>query len=111
MKADKISRLELDKKNQTMEFGRDKDEWQILKPKPMRADSVQVGELIAKLSDAKMDLSGADKKVESSDSAFAKGTPVATVKETDQTGTQELQVRKDITPGVVFYSLSCELPA
>ena len=37
--ADKISRIELVRKNQDIEFGRNKDEWQILKPKPLRADS------------------------------------------------------------------------
>jgi len=45
--TEKISRIELINKstNQEIEFGRNKDEWQIVKPKPLRADSVQVGEL------------------------------------------------------------------
>jgi Domain of unknown function (DUF4340) len=91
---DKISRLELIRKNQTIEFGRSKDEWQILKPKPLRADSFQVGELARKLSEARMDLSGLDKDLQEAPSAFARGTPVASAKITDQSGTQELQVRK-----------------
>jgi Domain of unknown function (DUF4340) len=93
--ADKVSRLELIRNNQTIEFGRNKDEWQILKPKPLRADSVQVGELVTKLTDARMDLSGSDKELTESASAFARATPVATAKVTDQLGTQELQVRKN----------------
>ena len=36
---DKISRIELVRKNQDIEFGRNKDEWQILRPKPLPADS------------------------------------------------------------------------
>jgi hypothetical protein len=94
MNADKISRLELIEKNQEIEFGRDKDEWQILKPKPMRADSVQVGELVSKLTDARMDLSGSDKDAKEAAAAFAKTIPVATAKVTDQSRTQELQVRE-----------------
>ena len=93
--ADKISRLELIRNNQEIEFGRNKDEWQILKPKPLRADSVQVGELVGKLTDARMDLSGSDKDLKDAASAFVRATPVATAKVTDQSGTQELQVRKN----------------
>jgi Domain of unknown function (DUF4340) len=96
---DKVSRLELIEKNQEIEFGRDKfgpsnDEWQILKPKPLHADSVQVGELVAKLTDARMDLGGSDKDTKEVMSAFAHATPIATAKVTDPSGTQELQVRK-----------------
>jgi Domain of unknown function (DUF4340) len=90
--ADKISRIELVRKNQDIEFGRNKDEWQILKPKPLRADSFQVSELARKLTDARMDLSSSDTK--EAVSAFAHGTPIATAKVTDESGTQELQVRK-----------------
>jgi uncharacterized protein DUF4340 len=90
--SDKISRLELVRKTQTIEFGRNKDEWQILKPIPLRADSYEVGELVRKLTDAKMGLSGSDNK--GAASGFAGATPVATAKVTDQSGTQELQVRK-----------------
>ena len=93
--ADKISRVELIRTNQEIEFGRNKDEWQILKPKPLRADSVQVGELVAKLTDARMDLSGSGKDLKDAASAFVRATPVATAKVTDQSGTQELQVRKN----------------
>ncbi len=100
---DKVSRLELIERNQEIEFGRNKfgpnfgpnnDEWQILKPKPLRADSVQVGELVTKLTDARMDLSGSDKDMKEAVLAFAQATPIATAKVTDPSGTQELQVRK-----------------
>jgi hypothetical protein len=91
---DKISKVELTAKKQDIEFGRNKDEWQIVKPKPMRADGTQVEDLIRNLTDAKMDLSGTDdaKKMAA---AFASATPVATAKVTDESGTQELQVRKN----------------
>ena len=41
------------RKNQDIEFGRNKDEWQILKPKPLRADSFEVGDLVRKLAEAR----------------------------------------------------------
>lgn len=93
--ADKITRLDLVRNNQTIEFGRDKDQWQILKPKPLRADTFQVGDLVQKLTEAHMDVSGSDASAKDAASAFAHGTPVAVAKVTDLGGTQELQVRKD----------------
>jgi len=92
---DKISRLEITGKNGDFEFGRNKDEWQILKPKPMRADVDAVSQLVSKLTDARIDLSGSDTAAKESDSAFAAGTPVATAKLTDESSTQELELRKD----------------
>jgi Domain of unknown function (DUF4340) len=92
--ADKISRVELTRKNQVLEFGRNKEDWQLLKPKPLRADSSAVGELVRKLTDAKMDLSSDDSKAAAA--GFAKAAPLATAKLTDESGTQELQVRKNV---------------
>ena len=90
--ADKISRVELVRNGQDIEFGRNKDEWQILKPKPLRADSTQVGDLVRQLTDAKMDLSSSD--ANGAARAFAEAEPLATAKVTDESGTQQLQLRK-----------------
>jgi Domain of unknown function (DUF4340) len=90
--ADKVSQIELIRKGEDIEFGRNKDAWQILKPKPYRADGTEVSDLLNKLTDAKMDLAGSD--AGDASSAFAKASPVATAKLTDESGTQELQVRK-----------------
>jgi hypothetical protein len=94
MNADAITRVELVRKNQTIEFGRNKDEWQILTPRPLRADSSQVGELVRKLADARMDLAGPTMNLKQVASAFARATTIASAKVTDPFGTQELQVRK-----------------
>lgn len=91
---DKVARLEIAGKNGEIQFAHNKDEWQILKPKPMRADSVAVSELVSKLTDARMDLSGSDKTATESDSAFANGSPVAIVRLTDESSTQQIQIRK-----------------
>lgn len=93
--ADKVSRVDLIRKNQDIEFGRNKDEWQILKPKPLRANSVQVGELVSTLADARMDLNGADSSSKAATEGFTHATPVATVKVTDPSGVQEIEIRKN----------------
>src|SRR3954469_19517447 len=90
--VDKVSQIEVVRKNSDIEFGRNKDAWQILKPKPMRADSVQVGDLVRYLTNAKMDLGSTDAKQKASE--FGHAAPVATAKLTDESGTQQLQVRK-----------------
>ena len=92
--SDKITKVELTAKKQSIEFGRNKEQWQIVKPSPMRADQFPVEELLRSLRDAKMDLkdSGDQKKMAA---AFNGGSAVATAKVTDASGTQELQVRKN----------------
>jgi hypothetical protein len=92
--SEKISQVELLAKKQDIAFGRNKDEWQIVKPKPMRADNMQVENLISTLSSAKMDLGTSDdpKKIAS---AFASATPVATAKVTAESASQQLEVRKN----------------
>jgi hypothetical protein len=91
--SDKVSSIELTAKDQTVGFGRSKEEWRIVKPKPFRADRSQVEELLRTLRDAKMDLSG-DEEDKKASAAFGSGTPFATARVTDVSGTQELQVRK-----------------
>jgi Domain of unknown function (DUF4340) len=92
---DKLSRVELSAKKQDIEFGRNKDQWQIVKPKPFRADNSKVEDLIRKLDDAKMDLNiSADDQKEAA-TAFNSGAAVAIAKLTDASGTEELQVRKN----------------
>jgi len=91
---DKIGQVELDAKKQSIEFGRNKDAWQILKPRPLRADNFTVEDLVRRLKDAKMDLTASTADEKKAASAFSSGTPVATAKVTDAAGTQELQIRK-----------------
>lgn len=92
---DKLSRVELTAKKQDIEFGRNKDQWQIVKPKPFRADDSKVEDLIRKLGDAKMDLNASGDDQKKAASAFSSGSPIATARVTDASGTEELQVRKN----------------
>ena len=112
--ADKITRLELIVKQQTIEFSRDKEQWQILKPKPLRADGTKVDELVRKITEAKMDLTAASSETPGPSptpgaspskaptpaikndpaSAFASGSVIATARVTTDSGTQQIEVRK-----------------
>jgi hypothetical protein len=88
----------------TFEFGKNaQGEWQITKPKPMRADGLQVDDLIRKLKDAKMDLTGPE-----SDAKTAAGDKVGTASVTDNTGTQTLDIfkSKDAAKDKSYYAKS-----
>jgi len=89
---DNVSRLELIRKGQEIEFDRTKDGWQILKPTSSPADSSAVNGLIRSLTGATMQLSA----TATSDAAaeFARATPVATAKLTGDASVQTLEVRK-----------------
>ena len=91
---DKLSQVELVTKKQDIEFGRNKQEWQIVKPKPSRADNFQVEEIVRKMREAKMDLASSDADAKKAAVAFASGNQIATAKLTDAASTQELQIRK-----------------
>ena len=104
---DKLSRVELMAKKEDIEFGRDKDQWQIVKPKPLRAEGLQVDEMLRKLKDAKMDLTLSDDDAKKAAAAFASGMPVATVKLTDPSGTQQIEIRKDKDD---YYAKSSTVP-
>ncbi|MGH9647210.1 MAG: DUF4340 domain-containing protein [Bryobacteraceae bacterium] len=89
---DKLSRVELEVAGKPpLEFGRAGTDWQILKPKPMRADTFQVDEMVRKLKDASMDTE-ADPKAAAA--AFAGGQKIATAKITGAEGTLTFEVRK-----------------
>jgi len=97
---DKVSRAELLTPKNDIELSRNKDAWQILKPHPMRADGFQIQDFLRKLGDAKMERSALSAGANSAEAKatagpFASGSPIATVRITDETGSQELQVRKN----------------
>jgi len=89
--SDKLSRVELAAKGPAIEFGKNgQNEWQMVKPRPLRADGSAVDVLVTKLKDAKMDLSETD-----ANKKFAAAAKVATVTATDAGGTQTIDVRRD----------------
>ena len=89
---DKLTRVELQAKGAPVEFGKDsQNEWQIVKPRPLRADSSSVFSLVDKVRDAKMDLTATGDPAK----AWGGATHVATVTVTDPSGNQTLEIRKD----------------
>ena len=89
---DKITRVDLQAKGEPVEFGKDAaGEWQILKPRALRADSSAVNGLVDKLRDAKMDLSGTGDAAK----GFASATRIATATVADASGNHTIEIRKD----------------
>ena len=99
--ADKLSRVELNVAGKPpIELGRAGDAWQILKPRPLRADGLEVNALLSQFHDAEMDVSADDKQAAA---AFASGRPHATARLTGPEGVQSLEVRKS---GEDYYARS-----
>lgn len=93
--SDKLTRLELASKGASLEFGKNNTgEWQILKPKPMRADGGNVEELVRRLKEAKMDTAVTEEDAKKAVTEFAGAAVAAVAKVTDATGTQTIEVRK-----------------
>jgi hypothetical protein len=91
-----VSRLELVTPKSDVEFGKvNQTDWQIVKPQPYRADSFQIEDILRKLADAKMDLTGKPEDVKAADAAFNSGHTVADAKVTDAGAVQTLDVRQN----------------
>lgn len=92
---EKVTKFEITAKNQSFEISRPADgDWQISKPKTMRAENLQVDELITKLKNAQMDASFTDDDAKKAGVAFAGASPVAMVKVSDPGGVKTFEVRK-----------------
>jgi hypothetical protein len=106
---DKLTSVATSGKGQSVEFGKNaQGDWQITKPKPMRADGLQVDDLIRKLKDAKMELTGANSEPKDAATQFAGGEKAGTASATDNTGTQTLEVHKGKDGG--YYAKSSAVP-
>jgi len=95
---DKVSQIELANqkpgKKQDITFAREKDSWQILKPKPYRAQSYPVEELVRTLKDARFDAPSGAEEAAKNAVAFASAGRLAVVKVSGASGTHEIEVRK-----------------
>jgi hypothetical protein len=93
--ADKLARVVLAAHKTETEFGKNASgDWQIVKPKPYRADVFSVDDLVRRLKDVKLDptLSVDDQKKTAA--TFGSAAPVAVVTVTDANGSQKLEIRK-----------------
>ncbi len=101
---DKLTSVTMTGKGPAVEFGKNaQGDWQITKPKPMRADSLVVDDLVRKLKDAKMDLASTDAPEQ-----YAKGEKVGSASTTDNVGTQTLEVHKGKDNS--YYAKSSAIP-
>jgi hypothetical protein len=106
---DKLTSVAASGKGQAIEFGKNaQGDWQITKPKPMRADSLQVDDLIRKLKDAKMELTGANSEPKDAAAQFAGGEKTGNASTTDNTGTQTIEIHKGKDGS--FYAKSSAVP-
>lgn len=93
--SEKLSRLEMVKGGTTIEFGRiQNNEWQIVKPKPYRADSLKVDEMSRRLRDARLDPAQSEADEKSTLAKFNAASPFVTIRATDPSGNTQLEVRK-----------------
>ena len=91
----KLTKIEIVKKAETFEFGKNaKGNWQLVKPQAYRIDTVLVDGLYNKLREAKLDPALNEELKKSYAAQFAAAPLVATVKLTDASGTQPMEVRK-----------------
>lgn len=80
---------------QTIEFKRVGDtDWEIVKPKTMRADGTPVDDIVTKLKLTEMDTNVSDEDAKKAAASFGSAPLVGIVKVTDTTGSQSLEIRK-----------------
>jgi hypothetical protein len=91
---DKVSQIDVTAKKQQIEFARNKDAWQILKPVTARADGSPVDDLVQKLRGAKFEIASAEDEKKAA-ASFNSGAQFASVKITGASGMQTLDVRKN----------------
>ncbi len=90
---DSVSRVTLQAKGPEIEFGKSGvNDWQILKPRPLRADNTQVSALVDALRDARLDPLELEQDIQKK---FPAATRVAVATVTDRNGAQTIEVRKD----------------
>ena len=91
-----ISHVELDiAKQPPIEFSRIGSlQWQMVKPKTLRADSTEVEDFLGRLHEAQMDSALSEEDAKRYATAYPSAPLLATVIVTDPSGTQKLEVHK-----------------
>jgi Domain of unknown function (DUF4340) len=90
-----ISKIEIVSPKLNIAFGSTNGQWVMQTPKDVRGDTSKLEGIVEKLRLATMDPSAPDTDTKKAASSFSSGKPIATVKATDSSGSQELQVRKN----------------
>lgn len=107
--SDKLTRVELLTKGQLVEAGKNgANEWQILKPRPLRADGAAIDTMISKLKDGRINPGVVATESAEAAKKFAASPKGAVVSLTDASGTQTLEIRKDAKQDFYAKSSSVE---
>ncbi len=102
-----ISRVILKNGPQVLEFGKSGDDkWQILRPKPLRADNFTVGDLARSAANAEM--VSVLSEGEAPAKEFSAARPFASVEVTDQDGVHTITVAKRGEDS--YFAMSSDLP-
>lgn len=91
---DKITSVDISGGKLHMSFGSDDGKWTVHSPANLRGDTSMMETIIEKLRTSTMDPSTSDADMKKDAGLYASGTAIATVKATDPSGSQELQIRK-----------------
>jgi hypothetical protein len=91
---DKLAGVEISGAKLHLTFGSEDGKWTVRSPANLRGDTSQMETIIEKLRTSTMDPGASDADRKKAASLFASGTPIATLKATDASGSQELQIRK-----------------
>jgi hypothetical protein len=90
LNSDKITSVTLTAKGAPVEFNKNSGgDWQITKPKPIRADGSAVDDLVGKVKDARMDLTATPTPAD-----FTAATKVGSATFVDDKGPQTIEVHK-----------------
>jgi hypothetical protein len=98
---DKLTGMEINGSKLHLKFASVDGKWTVQSPAGLRGDTSKMETIIEKLRTATMDPSAPDTDVKKAASSFASGTPIATVKGTDASGSEDLQIRKS---GDAYYA-------
>ena len=93
--TEKVARVTLAAQKTETEFGKNaQGEWQLVKPKPYRADVFTADDMVRRLQDVKLDAALSADDLKKNAAAFTSAAPLAVVTVTDVAGTQKLEIRK-----------------
>jgi hypothetical protein len=91
---DKLTSMEINGGKLHLTFASMDGKWTVRSPETLRGDTSKIETIVEKLRTATMDPNAPDAEKKKAASLFASGSPIATLKATDASGSQELQVRK-----------------
>jgi hypothetical protein len=91
---DKLASVEINGAKLHLTFASDDGQWTVRSPANLRGDTSKMETIIEKLRTATMDPGTSDADLKKAASVFASGSPIASLKATDASGSQELQIRK-----------------